>query len=136
MKLSLARRGKDGAPARNLFEAYPFINAVQIPLGNERGFIKVWEDGDVDFHLEHTPDEEVYPGFQDEDGIRFNALDAPIFRFILEVLESAREIVDEQAEALKNARGDEEPAGPIDEKKPVIVAGAASNDSLNRFCLK
>jgi hypothetical protein len=141
MRPSLARRGSSGddATARNLFEKYPFIGAVQIPLGKERGFIRVYEDGDVDFHLEGDTDEEVFPGFQEPEGIRFNALDAPIFRFITEVLESARAALDEQAETAKRGRAEaepEEPAPPSKPAQPQIISGPGVTPELNNFALK
>jgi hypothetical protein len=48
-----------------LSEAGVEINLVQIPLGQERGFIRIWENGKVEFHLAHKNEEDVYPGEED-----------------------------------------------------------------------
>ena len=58
-----------------LEEAGADVHTIDVSLG-DRGFVRLLANGEIEFHLSHIPDEELYPGQKDPVIFKPNAEDA------------------------------------------------------------
>lgn len=106
-----------------------FANYIELGLGVERGFMKIWKHGQL----------EVWGNDDDpngEPGLTFTPDDAELLRELANELESrAGEYAEWKREQDKESR---DPAANSQQgsKNPQIIAGPAASEGLNNFCLK
>lgn len=103
-----------------------FANYVEIGLGTERGFMKIWKHG----QLEVWGNEDDPNG---EPGLTFTPEDAELLRELANELESR---AGEYAEWKREQDTEVLPPQDGSSKKPQIITGLAASEKLNNFCLK
>jgi hypothetical protein len=80
-----------------LEEAGADVHTIDVSLG-DRGFVRLLANGEIEFHLSHIPDEELYPGQKDPVIFKPNAEDANLFQVLADHLHNfCDEIGDKQS---------------------------------------
>jgi hypothetical protein len=120
------------------------VNCMEIGLGDERGFMKVWVHGE--FQIWGNEEDPLGPP-----SITFNPGDAELLRELANELESrageyqeylrqqTADPLDSQTSSSTAPAPSPVPApspAPAPAKKPQIVAGSGATEQLNNFCLK